>query len=115
MNSSPEDLRRLRADLAAATGHDAKLDRAVSRALDGGSGDDYSASVTRCTELIAHRLPGWRWHVGYGAAGVFPYATLSRNEIVLTASAPTVPLALLIAFVDAILWTTRDDAALGRV
>jgi len=55
-------------------------------------------------------LPGWAWHVGHGARGIFPYASLhpkcpagDGSEPRAEATAPTVPLALLQALVKALL------------
>lgn len=113
MASSPatDTLSRLRADLEVATGHDPSLDARIGRLLGGDVDADYSASVPRCTELIGRRLPGWRWHVGYGASGVFPYASLSRGDDLRTASAPTVPLALLAAMVETLLLETDGSVS----
>ncbi|HKI74827.1 MAG TPA: hypothetical protein VJ998_09295 [Pseudomonadales bacterium] len=75
---------------------------------------DYSSSVDACLALIAEILPDWHWHIGHGPDGILPYAAL-RNQIGLdndtqisiTASAPTLPLALLHAAVKAIVASKR--------
>lgn len=98
-----DDLRPLLAALEAATGSDPALDSSVARALDAGgaAAGDYTASVDRCLGLLATALPGWTWHVGYGAGGLFPYAALTDGRVRVVAEAPTVPLALLVAMVKA--------------
>jgi hypothetical protein len=75
---------------------------------------DYSSSVDACLALIAEILPDWHWHIGHGPDEILPYAAL-RNQIGLdddtqisiTASAPTLPLALLHAAVKAIIASKR--------
>jgi hypothetical protein len=63
----------------------------------------YTASEPACLELIGQVLPGWKWHVGYGVKGVFPYASVSNDDGKrFEAKAPTVPLALLLALLWAI-------------
>ena len=98
-----DDLGPLLAALEAATGSDPALDSSVARALDAGgaAAGDYTASVDRCLGLLATALPGWTWHVGYGAGGLFPYAALTNGRVRVVAEAPTVPLALLVAMVKA--------------
>lgn len=104
-----EDLDRR---LAAATGGDPDLDRLIRDALDAGnaSSSSYSSSVDDCIALIGTVLPGWAWHVGHGARGIFPYASLHPKspaeggaELRAEATASTVPLALLQALVKALL------------
>ena len=98
-----DDLGSLLTALEAATGSDPALDRSVARALDAGgeAGGEYTASVDHCLGLLATTLPGWTWHVGYGAGGLFPYAALTNGQVRVIAEAPTVPLALLVAIVKA--------------
>ena len=103
-DSASGGLRELGARLWAATGSDRGLDGAVARLLEpdrAAAPPDYTASVDRCVELIQRVLPGWSWHVGWDAAGVLPYARLHRAERLVAASAPTVPLALLRAVLEA--------------
>lgn len=103
------NLKQLEAKMAAATGSDTNLDADLHEAAYGVRADRvpaYTSSVDACLALVHERLPEWHWHLGYGATGVFPYAVLthgpedadSRSE----ATAPTVPLALLRAFVKAL-------------
>lgn len=96
----------------AATGGDADLDRLIRDTLDAGNGasPNYSSSVDDCIALIGTVLPGWAWHVGHGARGIFPYASLhpkgpaeGGSELRAEATASTVPLALLQATVKALL------------
>jgi hypothetical protein len=98
----PAPLAALEAALAGATGADAAVDRAVAAAFGPGeAAADWSASVERCTALVARVLPGWRWHVGWGVSGLFPYARLEQGAERVSAEAPTVPIALLRALVKA--------------
>lgn len=105
----PDRLRQLETDLAAATGADTELDARLHQAAYDARPDSvppYTASVDACLTLIHERLPEWHCHIGYGPRGIFPYAVLARNpESVKARSekvAPTVPLALLGAFVVAL-------------
>ena len=64
---------------------------------------DYSGSVGTCFDIIHTLLPHWRWHVGFGVNGIVPYATVSKGQRDrFEASAPTVPLALLLALTRAL-------------
>jgi len=100
-----DDLRSLLKRVEAATGRDTALDRDISRLLDqsarGTPVPDYTASVDQCLALIGRALPGWHWHLGYGANGVFPYASLANGSRRIETEATTVPLALLAAIVKA--------------
>ena len=88
-----------------ATGADAALDRLIAERLERSDPSeavpDYTASVDSCLALIARVLPGWAWHIGFGPRGIFPYATLHDDRDRCEALAPTVPLALLQAAVQA--------------
>lgn len=102
-------LGRLEAEVAAATGADRKLDADIHQAVCDARPDaapPYTASVDACLALIHDRLPEWHWHVGYDPRGIFPYAVLTRDPQDESArsemTAPTVPLALLGAFVRAL-------------
>ena len=83
----------------------AELDAAIAEVLDPDHGADdppsYTGSVDACIELVHHVLPGWGWHVGYGPKGILPYAALTHDDARHEASAPTVPLALLLALLEA--------------
>ncbi|MCK5747016.1 hypothetical protein [Oricola sp.] len=105
-------LEELGKQIGAATGSDAELDRLIRDKLDAGNASSprYSSSVDDCIALIGAVLPGWAWHVGHGARGIFPYASLhpkspagDGSEPRAEATAPTVPLALLQALVKALL------------
>lgn len=97
-----DPLATLRQLLATATGADAAIDRAVAAAFGAGeTAGDWSGSVERCTALVARVLPGWRWHVGWGVSGLFPYARLEHGGERVSAEAPTVPIALLRALAKA--------------
>lgn len=111
MTGPANELAALRDRIAAATGSDAALDREIARLLDPGEpgdnpGGGYSGSVDACVALIGRAAPDWHWHVGHGPSGVLPYAALTRDgpeETRMEAVAPTVPLALLRALVDAVM------------
>ena len=118
-------LARLLKRLRAATGRDKALDRAIARGLEAGGhrtpAPDYTASVDACLALLHRVLPGWHWHVGYGPRGILPYAVVDKGERRHEATAPTVPLALLTALVEARAaldpegegrdqWQTREEA-----
>lgn len=83
-----------------ASGSDAVLDRAIAEAFVQPEAG-YTASVEACRTLVAAALPGWRLHLGYGASGTFPYASLSRDGCHIVSDAPTVPLAILRSAVEA--------------
>ena len=93
--------------LARSTGAEAALDQALA----GGFAvpvEDFTASVDAARRLAVAALPGWKFHVGYDAGGMFPYAALTLDDLHVEASAPTVPLAILRAAVAAKL---RQEAA----
>jgi len=110
MTSEIAEIEELIKRLRTASGADPNVDALVERASLERVGNttpehatDYSASVDACLALLARHLPGWHWHVGYGVKGIFPYATVSNGgEKQFEASAPTVPLALLIAIMEAV-------------
>jgi hypothetical protein len=91
----------------AALGADRDLDRAIAAALDPGAAPaavpDYTGSIPACLALFMARLPGWRWHLGWGPTGVLPYARATRGDTRIEAEAPTVPLALLAVLLGALL------------
>lgn len=80
--------------LDAATGADAGLDEILAQGL-GLPAAAYTGSAEAARALVLAALPGWHLHVGFDVSGLFPYAALSRGDIHVDASAPTVPLALL--------------------
>lgn len=94
------DWQELEQALAAASGGDHAIDTAVATAF-GQAAAAYSQSVEACRTLVAAVLPGWKLHVGYDVAGLFPYAALSRGDSHVEAAAPTLPLAILRAAVAA--------------
>lgn len=104
-HTAPSAVGALAAALDRATGADARLDAALHALVAPGGAVEapsYTGSVDACLALVRALLPDWRWHVGHGATGVLPYATLSRGEVRFAADGPTVPLALLRAAVRAI-------------
>ena len=103
--------------LKAATGNDREIDRLIDEAArsltgDADAGDDagiprYTSSVDLSLDLIHRLRPGWHWHTGFGVKGITPYASLSEDSNSddaerFEASAPTVPLALLITLFEAL-------------
>ena len=84
----------LAASLTRATGADAALDGAVALAF-GVEVADFTASVGAARRVAADALPDWKFHVGYDANGMFPYAAMTRGDTHVEANAPTVPLAIL--------------------
>ena len=87
-----------------ATGSDPELDAAITAGLDPAALDagprPFTRSVDACLELLHRIRPGWAWHVGWGATGVVPYATVSRGDHRYEARASTIPLALLDALLQ---------------
>ncbi len=103
MISAPA-LASLLSHIEAATGADRALDAAIEQALRGRAQDPpaYTASVDHCLDLAHELLPNWHWHIGRGARGIMPYASLSKGEVTVTADGVTVPLVLLAAIVMAL-------------
>jgi hypothetical protein len=103
MTSAPA-LASLLSHIKAATGADRTLDAAIEQTLRGRSQDppDYTASVDHCLDLLHELLPDWHWHIGRGARGIMPYASLSNGQITVSADGITVPLVLLAAIVMAL-------------
>lgn len=95
-----EQWRDLAGRLERANGGDAGLDRDVAEAF-GAEAGDYSESVEKAQALVAAALPDWKLHLGFGATGVFPYASLASGPTRVVCDAPTVPLAILRAAVGA--------------
>lgn len=107
-----QELEDLERQIATAAGADRDLDRLIAEAFDvstsTGAIPDYTSSVDGCIKLVGSVLPGWHWHIGLGADGVRPYATLrggvgadASRPVFLEATAPTFPLAFLTAIVRA--------------
>ena len=116
--ASRTKLIELESRIAAATGQDRNLDTLVSTTLAAHEKTDgipdYTSSVDACLALIAEILPDWHWHIGHGPDGILPYAALRNQndldddtQLSFTASAPTVPLALLHATVKAAIANRR--------
>jgi hypothetical protein len=104
-------LAELEKRLGQATGPDHEIDKEIATDLDDDCDEDgvpsFTASVDDCIALIKRTLPDWHWHVGHGPMGVVPYASMSRSDedadaILIEVSAPTVPLALLRALMQAL-------------
>jgi hypothetical protein len=117
--STTEALRDLLERLTAAEGHDVRLDRAIAETLDPRPAateapePDYTASVDRCLDLLHRVLPGWHWHVGFGATGLLPYGFVSGAGGRFEPTAPTVPLALLVAIVQGRLFLAERRGEAG--
>jgi hypothetical protein len=88
------DLEDLAAALRKASGADSAVDHEIAERFAVASAD-YSASIEQCRLLASQLAPGWRLHVGYAANGIFPYASLSKDDQIFEDEAPTVPLAIL--------------------
>lgn len=104
-----DDVASLETLVGDASGPSEDIDQAIAAALDGDTNKDtacpYTSSVDECIALIKRTLPDWHWHVGHGPLGIVPYASMSRNEpdpVLVEATAPTVPLALLRALMKAL-------------
>lgn len=100
----PDDLASLERQIGDASGPSEGIDLAIAATLDGELESEaplpYTASVDDCIALIKRTLPDWHWHVGHGPLGIVPYASMSENggdtePMLVEATAPTVPLALL--------------------
>lgn len=84
----------LKSALQKASGADAALDEAIAQHF-GVPVADYTASISQCRALAEAVLPGQHLHLGYGASGIFPYASIGNGSSAYSADAPTVPLAIL--------------------
>ncbi len=93
-------LRDLADAAARATGADPALDAALAAAF-GLAEAAFTGSVDDARALAAAALPGWRLHLGFDVAGVFPYARLRNNGLSVEAGASTLPLAIVRAVVQA--------------
>jgi len=98
------DLKNLLTAIETASGADPRLDAKIDNILRNSKepGPAYTASVDSCLELIHDVLPDWHWHVGRGAGGVMPYASLSKGNLKVVADGVTVPLVILAATVKAL-------------
>ena len=88
------DWTELERRLAVATGGDGDLDLAIAQAFHQPEAP-YSISVSACQALVGVCMPQWRLHLGFGVTGLFPYASLARDGVLIISDAPTVPLAIL--------------------
>ncbi len=86
--------------LTSLTGGDPTIDQALAEAFDVPVAD-FSESAEKSRNLVLTVLPDWHLHVGFGASGLFPYASLTRGELHVEAEAPSLPLALLRVLVRA--------------
>lgn len=94
--------------LEQAIGAEPRLDRDLAAAFAVAEAP-FTASVADCRALVGAALPGMRLHLGYGASGMFPYASLSGTGLYVVSEAPTVPLAILRSLVAA--ETARGQSA----
>ena len=94
------DWDELAAALSAATGADAALDRMIAAAF-GVEPAEFTGSVGAARAVATGALSGWKFHVGYDANGMFPYAAMTLGDRHIEANAPTVPLSILKAAVAA--------------
>lgn len=86
--------------LERASGAEPELDRMLAEAF-GVAAASFTASVPDCRALAESVLPGLKLHLGYGASGLFPYASLTGEGLHVISEAPTVPLAILRSVVAA--------------
>ncbi|WP_237051528.1 hypothetical protein [Magnetospirillum sp. ME-1] len=86
--------------LERASGAEPELDRDLADAF-GVAAAPFTASVPDCRALAQSVLPGMKLHLGYGASGLFPYASLAGEGLHVISEAPTVPLAILRSVVAA--------------
>lgn len=95
-----------------ATGRDHQLDKDIAHKFGlGGTKQpipEYTASIDLCLALIEEVLPAWRWHIGYGPRGIFPYVSISNNGTRFEFQCTTIPLALLMALIQAKLWEAEN-------
>lgn len=105
-------LQNLQTRIDAASGADRDLDADIETALHGAADEapSYTASVDRCLDLLHAYLPDWHWHLGRGASGVMPYASLTKGRKTVTADGVTVPLVLLSAIFKALLQQHRHKS-----
>ena len=107
-----DELVTLREQISKCIGSDPELDQCIAEVLDSwrnqSIGANYTSSVDACIALIDTLFPGSHWHIGRGAQGIMPYATIrfdagenKDRSKVISANGPTVPLALLGAIVQA--------------
>ena len=94
--------------LERASGADALLDHDLAVAF-GASEAPFTSSVPDCRTLAGAVLPGLRLHLGYGASGMFPYASLSGEGLYIVSEAPTVPLSILRSVVAAEIARGRSE------
>jgi hypothetical protein len=83
-----------------AAGADTALDADLA-AVFGVAVAPFTASVPDCRTLAGTAMPGMKLHLGYGASGVFPYASLTGEGLHVVSEAATVPLAILRSVVGA--------------
>lgn len=94
------DWLELERKLELASGAEPELDRLLAEAFDVAAAA-FTASVPDCRALAESVLPGLKLHLGYGASGLFPYASLTGEGLHVISEAPTVPLAILRSIVAA--------------
>ncbi|NQU56882.1 MAG: hypothetical protein HQ513_06575 [Rhodospirillales bacterium] len=102
-------LQFLKDRIESAKGADRELDADIEKILRGPSDDapDYTASVDRCLDLLHAILPKWHWHLGRGANGVMPYASLSNGKTTVSANGTTLPQVVLAAIIKALIEQER--------
>lgn len=99
-------LSNLRNALDELTGADADLDRLLAEVL-GAECDDFSGDATSSRKLVEQVLPNSRLQVGYDVSGVLPNAVLHYSGERFSIVAPTVPLAVLRALIEALITHER--------
>jgi hypothetical protein len=114
--------RELLAALKAAKGVDRKIDRAINRIANPGSGNPetpkYTGSINAALAFAERMLPGWEWRSGSrdaDHANDWPWAELlppgwDGGDDYHGGNAPTAPLAIIIATLEALIAREESNA-----
>ncbi len=111
-----DKIAKLLTRVRSATGADRSLDAAIADCFEAEPGardqpPGYTSSTDLCIKLVGRVLPGWHWHVGYGPKGILPYASVYTDDLHYEAIAGTVPVALLLAMLEARVTVAAHSAA----
>lgn len=92
--SSRKDTLKLSRKIRVATGSDKELDKCIGQIL-AIEVAEFTGSIEHAKSVLKMLLPDAELHVGYGATGIFPCATVATAGHLYTNEAPTVPIAIL--------------------